>query len=150
MAHPNYIMRADDVGSWSRCMEQHPFGNFSIDNVLGQAVVFRAGPFEGIKEQNVHIVEPPLSYVLGGLLQPLSPIDIRIVEECRSAGGAPRHFVEVGNIVWESRNTRPRMPRKECPDDCRSRSGSQKLRDDPAHPDEKQREYRKNVANTDL
>src|SRR5437016_7284698 len=143
-------MRTDDVGSRSRCSDQHLLDNFSITCISGQTIVLGARALEGVEEHDGHVLEPPLPHVLRSLLHTLSPIDIGIVQECRPSCGAAGHFIEVGNIVRECRNARPGVPHKQCCHNSRSRSCHQKLRYDAAHPNENEREYRKNVANADL
>src|SRR5437867_5560040 len=150
MTQTSHIMRTDDIGSRCRRDDRHAVCHVAVLNVLEQAIILGAGGSKWIEEHNIHVLQLPFSHVLGSLLQALSPIDIRIVQQRRSSCGAAGHFVEVGNIVRESRYTRPGVPRNECRQYYRSRSRSQKFWDDATHPDENKREYRKNIANSDL
>ena len=150
MTQTSHIMRTDDIGSRSGSADQHPVDHFALSKVFGQAIILGTGASEWIEKHNIHALQLPFSHVFGSLLQTLSPIDIRIVQQRRSSCGAAGHFVEVGNIVRESRYTRPGVPRNECRQYYRSRSRSQKSRDDATHPDENKRKHRKNVANSDL
>src|SRR5438034_343427 len=150
MTQTSHVMRTDDIGSRSGPADQHPVDHFALSKVFGQAIILGTGASEWIEKHNIQVLQLPFSHVLGSLLQTLSPIDIRIVQQRRSSRGAAGHFVEVGNIVRESRCTRPGVPGNECRQCYRSRSRSQKSRDDATHPDENKRKHRKNVANSDL
>src|SRR6266571_6073619 len=85
VTHPSYIMRTDDVCSWSRCVDQQPINNFGITNIAGQAIIFGARTLEGIEEHNGHIFEPALPYILRSLFHTLAPVDIGIVQKRRSS-----------------------------------------------------------------
>src|SRR5947207_13532754 len=135
MTQTSHIMRTDDIGSRSGLADQHSVDHVAVSKVFGQAVILGTGASKWIEEHNIHVLQLPFSHVFGSLLQTLSPIDIRIVQQRRSSCGAAGHFVEVGNIVRESRYTRPAVTGNERRQYYRSRSRSQKSRQDAYSPD---------------
>src|ERR1051326_8842169 len=150
MAHPCYIMRADDVCPFFGPVEQQSLNNVRTPKILRQTVIFSHGAIKRIEgiDNRVHYLFAP--DVLCRLFQSLSPINIRVIEQCSSSRNASGHLIEVRDVIGKGGDARPSMPCKESCENHRPDSRFEQIRNNAAYPDKQQRKVRQNIAKTYL
>jgi hypothetical protein len=146
--HSRHVMGTDDVDARRRPIPDQPIESFLRWNILRQSVVGRT--IKRRERVHVHVHEMVIQNVCGSLLDTLSPIDIRVIQNQRPLSGASSEFVEIGNVVGKRVNCRPRLPHEQYGYDCNPGAAASQAFHNSACPHKQQGKNWNHIAKPDL